>query len=274
MVDSNSHTICLAFARSKRPFLRTPTSKFERGYQFEKREHEQSHGIMPSILLDSKLLNEITNVINHIGAGKNFFRWKGSLARLVVTEPELIKEILNHKDGNYLKAELKPYIKKLSWDGLGTTKVYRSADKTNLLTIDDLIDECKSFCTEGQETMRNWQQKVRNEVLELFGQQNPSPEGISRLKTIWADDVRIFKPERFAEGVAKATKSNISAFLPFGMGPRNCVVMNFAYNEKKIALSMILQRYRITLSPDCVRSPLLLLGMCQQHGVQVMIQAM
>jgi len=90
---------------------------------------------------------------------------------------------------------------------------------------------------------------------------------------IWGDDVHLFKPDRFAEGVAKATKNNISAFLPFGMGPRNCVGMNFAYNEIKITLSMILQRYRITLSPNYVHSPVLVLAICPQHGLQVTIKA-
>lgn len=34
------------------------------------------------------------------------------------------------------------------------------------------------------EMQAHWQEKVRNDVLELFGQQNPSPRGISRLKTV------------------------------------------------------------------------------------------
>jgi len=51
---------------------------------------------------------------------------------------------------------------------------------------------------------------------------------------IWGEDVHLFKPERFAEGVAKATKNNIFAFCPFSLGPRNCVGMNFALTEIKI----------------------------------------
>ncbi|KAH7839468.1 hypothetical protein Vadar_004535 [Vaccinium darrowii] len=33
--------------------------------------------------------------------GKNYLMWHGPQAQLVVTEPELIKEILNNKDGAY-----------------------------------------------------------------------------------------------------------------------------------------------------------------------------
>ena len=87
----------------------------------------------------------------------------------------------------------------------------------------------------------------------------------------WGQDVDLFKPERFSEGVAKATKDNIVAFLPFGMGPRTCVGFNFATIEVKIALSMILQRYSITLSPTYVHSPFHFLTVRPQHGVKVIL---
>ena len=88
---------------------------------------------------------------------------------------------------------------------------------------------------------------------------------------IWGKDAHLFKPERFAEGVAKATKDNIAAFIPFGMGPRICLGFNFATNETKIALAMILQRYSFTLSPSYVHSPVLRLTTRPQHGVQVIL---
>lgn len=90
----------------------------------------------------------------------------------------------------------------------------------------------------------------------------------------WGQDVHLFKPERFSEGVAQATKNNIATFLPFGMGPRNCVGLNFATNEVKIVLSMILQRYSFTLSPAYVHSPFRLLTVRPQHGLQVMLHSL
>lgn len=72
---------------------------------------------------------------------------------------------------------------------------------------------------------------------------------------MWGEDVHLFKPERFSDGVAKATNNNAAAYIPFGMGPRNCVGLNFATTQTKIALSMILQSYAFTLSPTYVHSP-------------------
>ncbi|KAJ8774678.1 hypothetical protein K2173_017124 [Erythroxylum novogranatense] len=216
-------------------------------------------------------------------------------------------------------------------------KLYHEPDNAKQITLDELIDECKTFYIGGQETTScaltwtifllaintDWQEKVREEVLEQFGREVPNPEGIARLKTmnmtiheslrlyppatftlrevqkgsrlgklivpanieilipilalhsdpqIWGDDVHHFRPERFEGGVAKASNNNASAFLPFGLGPRSCVGMNFAISETKIALAMILQRYRFTLSPSYLHSPVAFVGMCPQHGLQIMLQ--
>ncbi|XP_030473210.1 cytochrome P450 CYP749A22-like isoform X2 [Syzygium oleosum] len=90
---------------------------------------------------------------------------------------------------------------------------------------------------------------------------------------IWGDDAHLFKPERFSEGVAKATNNNPAKFLPFGLGPRNCVGLNFATVEAKIVLAMILQRFSFTLSPAYVHSPVELHNSRPQYGVQVILNA-
>ncbi|XVE91670.1 hypothetical protein REPUB_Repub01dG0030600 [Reevesia pubescens] len=91
---------------------------------------------------------------------------------------------------------------------------------------------------------------------------------------LWGDDVHVFKPERFAEGIANATKHNAAAFIPFGLGPRSCVGMSFAMTETKTALSMILQRYTISLSPTYSHSPFILLLLQPQHGIQIMLHSL
>lgn len=223
-------------------------------------------------------------------------------------------------------------------DFLGSLiRASHEADKSMKISIEDMIDECKTFFIAAEETTSaflawvtyllaihlEWQEEARNEVLELFGQEIPNSEGIARLKImsmiinetlrlyppgasltrkvesktrlgniivpantelfipvlalhhdpeIWGQDAHLFKPERFAEGVAKATNDNPMAFLPFGFGPRICAGVNFAGTESKIALSMILQRYKFTLSPTYVHSPFQTAHVRPQHGVQIVLQ--
>ncbi|XP_016698529.2 cytochrome P450 CYP749A22-like [Gossypium hirsutum] len=216
---------------------------------------------------------------------------------------------------------------------------YHDLDDKNMLSLGDLVDECKTFCLAGQDTVNSllawtifllaihgdWQEKARREVIDIFGNQNPHSEGIVKLKImtmiinetlrlygpanglirkvgrevqigklvlpanidlyvanvvpqhdpqLWGDDVHLFKPERFAEGIAKATKYNAAAFCPFGIGPRSCVGMSFATMETKIALSMILQRYTISLSPAYVHSPISVITIQPEHGIQVILKSL
>ncbi|EYU22576.1 hypothetical protein ABFS82_05G024500 [Erythranthe guttata] len=89
---------------------------------------------------------------------------------------------------------------------------------------------------------------------------------------IWGKDVHLFRPERFSEGVAKATNNNGAAFLPFGLGPRTCVGLNFTTNEAKIALTMILQKYEFVLSPNYVHHPTDAFILTPKNGVQVILK--
>ncbi|CAN1152320.1 Cytochrome P450 CYP749A22 [Linum perenne] len=221
-------------------------------------------------------------------------------------------------------------------DFLGSLlNAYHDSDVSRKITVDDLIDECKSFYVAGHETVTSsltwtvlllaihtdWQDKAREEVLQMFEQRNPSLDGVSRLKImamivneslrlyppafnltrevaretklgkfilpakmalslpilavhnnpiLWGEDCHLFKPERFADGVAKATKYD--AFLPSGFGPRTCVGMNFAAAETKIALSMLLQRYKLALSPSYVHAPVHMLTICPKHGLPILLQ--
>lgn len=216
-------------------------------------------------------------------------------------------------------------------------KASRGMDNSKKITIDDLVDECKTFYLAGQETTNalmtwvvfllaahpNWQEKARKEVLHVFGNNDPDSDGIAKLKTmsmiinetlrlyppvigmsrqveqqlrlgklllptnihiiignlklhhdpkIWGEDVLLFKPERFAEGIARATNNNPVVFIPFSFGPRICAGMNFATHEVKIILSMILQRYAFKLSPAYVHCPVQVLTIGPKHGLQVIFQ--
>ncbi|WKY15052.1 hypothetical protein Q1695_000510 [Nippostrongylus brasiliensis] len=58
---------------------------------------------------------------------------------------------------------------------------------------------------------------------------------------VWGDDVEEFRPERFNS----LTDEQLRAFMPFGLGPRQCVGMRFALMEMKLTLCVLFSRYRL-----------------------------
>ncbi|MBA0827647.1 hypothetical protein Goarm_012409 [Gossypium armourianum] len=249
---------------------------------------------------------------------------------------DCVSKIVKTREDKVVKGEVDNF----GIDFLGLLiNAYHDTDENNKLSLEDLVDECKTFYFAGQDTVNSllawmvlllashgdWQEKARREVIEIFGNQYPNSEGLSKLKImtmiineslrlygpavgllrkggsevrlgnlvlpadidihianvalhhnpqLWGDDVHLFKPERFAEGIAKATNYNTAAFCPFGLGPRTCVGTTFAIMEAKIAVSMILQRYTISLSPAYVHAPVSIITVKPQHGIQVILESL
>ncbi|HEX4603454.1 MAG TPA: cytochrome P450 [Candidatus Angelobacter sp.] len=64
----------------------------------------------------------------------------------------------------------------------------------------------------------------------------------------WWQDPDVFRPERFAPENSAARPRY--AYLPFGAGPRTCIGLNFAMTEILVALTLLLQRFRLKLAID------------------------
>lgn len=84
-------------------------------------------------------------------------------------------------------------------DFLGSLlKAHHAADIKYRITVDDIVDECKTFYLAGHETISSaltwtilllaihadWQEKARNEVFEFFGHEKPKPDCIARLRNV------------------------------------------------------------------------------------------
>ncbi|XP_017218245.1 cytochrome P450 72A15 [Daucus carota subsp. sativus] len=207
-------------------------------------------------------------------------------------------------------------------------------DETSGFTLEDVIEECRSFHFVGPETTSRslvwvlyvlshypeWQEKAREEILQVFGDQKPNVQGLSQLKIvtmivyevlrlypptgvihrsiskdtklgdmvipgwvqltipitlinhdpdIWGEDVKQFKPERFAEGVFNSKMQSI--FLAFAGGPRKCIGQSMAMVTAKFVIATILQRYRLELSPSYLHAPKHSFLLIPQHGMKLVV---
>ncbi|KAI3412723.1 uncharacterized protein J3R85_016976, partial [Psidium guajava] len=90
---------------------------------------------------------------------------------------------------------------------------------------------------------------------------------IHHSKELWGKDVDEFNPERFASKPFPSGR-----FMPFAMGPRNCVGQSFAMMEAKIILAMLVSRFSFTISGSYRHAPVIVLTIKPKHGVQICLK--
>ncbi|CAH9102971.1 unnamed protein product [Cuscuta epithymum] len=87
-------------------------------------------------------------------------------------------------------------------------------------------------------------------------------------QSIWGSDANEFKPSRFSEGVARAAK-HPAAYIPFGVGVRQCIGQNLAVLQTKLTLAIMLHRFSFRLSPRYRHAPTVLMLLHPQFGAPI-----
>ena len=93
-----------------------------------------------------------------------------------------------------------------------------------------------------------------------------SPYVTHRLPTIWADPDS-FDPERFSP--ERSAGRHRLAHVPFGVGPRQCIGLNFAMMQMQIVLATIAARLRPVRTPGPPAKPRPMLTLTPSHAVPV-----
>jgi|ERR1700730_5706901 len=110
---------------------------------------------------------------------------------------------------------------------------------------------------------------------ELGGYRIPAGTNIFIMQWITQRDPRFFPkpeqflPERWREDPIRTGRIPRFAYFPFGGGPRVCVGAGFAMMETTLLLATIAQRYRLTLLPDAVVTPLFSVTLRPKHGIRM-----
>ncbi|XP_068668983.1 cytochrome P450 714C2-like [Aristolochia californica] len=88
---------------------------------------------------------------------------------------------------------------------------------------------------------------------------------------IWGLDANEFRPERFKDGVSNACEHPY-VYMPFGLGIRTCLGLNFAMVELKVVLSLLLSKFAFSLSPRYVHAPTFKMFLEPGNGVNLLVK--
>ncbi|TYJ33419.1 hypothetical protein E1A91_A05G102900v1 [Gossypium mustelinum] len=171
-----------------------------------------------------------------------------------------------------------------------------------------IVDNCKDICIPASEVTAvsaiwglmllashpEWQTRIRGEVSELCKGGVLSFDVLHKMKAgdveipkgvniwlwmlelhtnpnFWGADSEKFNPERFADGISKACKSN-QAYIPFGLGARVCPGQSLAMTQLQVLFAIILSNFNLTMSPTYRHSPQYALLIEPEFGVNLLIR--
>ncbi|GAB4842049.1 hypothetical protein Ancab_012009 [Ancistrocladus abbreviatus] len=170
------------------------------------------------------------------------------------------------------------------WQQLAREEVLRVCGARDIPTKDDVAN-LKTLGMIVYETLRLYPPAVATirrprKDMELGGIKVPKGTeilipilAVHHDSTVWGPDVNEFNPARFSQGAARAAKYP-TAFMPFGLGARQCIGQNLAILQAKMALAMILQRFTFDLSPNYKHAPTILMLLYPQFGAPVIFRSL
>lgn len=91
---------------------------------------------------------------------------------------------------------------------------------------------------------------------------------MGRMESIWGEDCREFKPERWIRDGRFASESAYK-FTAFNGGPRLCLGKDFAYYQMRFVAASILLRYRVHVVENHPVAPKLALTIFMKRGLKV-----
>ncbi|KAJ7296578.1 hypothetical protein O6H91_14G074900 [Diphasiastrum complanatum] len=260
---------------------------------------------------------------------KNLYRWK---IRKVIENNlhQIVKKRLHSESQNEMQHN------DLLGIMISTYKDQMQGSQNNMkMSIQDIVDECKTFFSAGHETTASWlswttmllalhpewQERLRAEVINVCGNKHLNSDKLNKLKLVgmvlnevlrlypvapvlfrctdrdiklgnlvipkgtvlallvvvmlhnkqqWGNDANDFNPERFSNSIATASTHPL-AFIPFSIGPRNCIGQGFALMETKVVLCKLLQRFSFVPSTTYVHAPSQLGVLKPKHGMQIIV---
>ena len=262
----------------------------------------REHGKSKEFIQYEKFMKEGTNPIHSFERLDKLVGTRKGFDALFNNFEIFITGLINAKRENIQKLKESD-----DWEPKDILDFLIGAHEHNILTDKQLTDNMNTFFIAGHETTagaltsalhllaRNpdSQEKARNEILEVCGDQLPTNDEIRNMpyleacinetlrlfppapvlvrtaareqqigdllvqkgtwlnifiylihrdKDTWGPDAEEFRPERHLN--ENRDKNPRQGFIPFSMGPRQCIGNNFAMIQMKIFLAILLQRMR------------------------------